>query len=82
MSQICDFYCGVCIHWAVNDVAKVNVSLVYNKATETLNIRFLLCSEYKHKFDAANIWYEHRLIDDMVGILQHLFCLHVQSNIH
>jgi isocitrate dehydrogenase len=24
-------------------------------------------STYKAKFEAANIWYEHRLIDDMVA---------------
>ena len=41
-----------------------------------MSIRFLLYSEYRSKFDAANIWYEHRLIDDMVGILQYLLCVH------
>lgn len=28
---------------------------------------FSFCSEYKGKFEAAGIWYEHRLIDDMVA---------------
>ena len=26
-----------------------------------------VCREYKAKFEAAGIWYEHRLIDDMVA---------------
>lgn len=26
-----------------------------------------LLSQYKAQFDALNIWYEHRLIDDMVA---------------
>ena len=25
------------------------------------------CSDYKQKFDDLGIWYEHRLIDDMVA---------------
>lgn len=30
-------------------------------------LRSLICSDYKSQFKAANIWYEHRLIDDMVA---------------
>lgn len=36
--------------------------------TDTDNIQFSFPSrEYKSKFEAKNIWYEHRLIDDMVA---------------
>jgi isocitrate dehydrogenase len=28
---------------------------------------FFLISDYKKKFEDAKIWYEHRLIDDMVA---------------
>lgn len=28
---------------------------------------FLFCREYKSQFEAKKIWYEHRLIDDMVA---------------
>lgn len=27
----------------------------------------LLCRQYKKQFEEKNIWYEHRLIDDMVA---------------
>lgn len=27
----------------------------------------LVCSQYKKDFESAGIWYEHRLIDDMVA---------------
>ena len=27
----------------------------------------LICREYKKKFEEKNLWYEHRLIDDMVA---------------
>ena len=28
---------------------------------------FIFCREYKSQFEAKGIWYEHRLIDDMVA---------------
>jgi len=28
---------------------------------------FFFCSTYKKDYEAAKIWYEHRLIDDMVA---------------
>ncbi|KAH7938047.1 hypothetical protein HPB49_019516 [Dermacentor silvarum] len=31
------------------------------------SLRLALCSEYKDKFEAKKMWYEHRLIDDMVA---------------
>lgn len=27
----------------------------------------IICRDYKEQFEAAKIWYEHRLIDDMVA---------------
>ena len=38
-------------------------SLSYMQVTTLL----LACREYKSKFEAKGIWYEHRLIDDMVA---------------
>lgn len=40
----------------------------YNVHT-TEKVYFIIssCSEYKSQFEAKGIWYEHRLIDDMVA---------------
>lgn len=32
-----------------------------------MHFDFTLIRDYKQKFDESNIWYEHRLIDDMVA---------------
>lgn len=32
-----------------------------------LIIKFLYCRKYQSEFEKINIWYEHRLIDDMVA---------------
>ena len=47
----------------------VNKSLAFTGLAQSqLHYGWLLCfSDYKTKFEAAGIWYEHRLIDDMVA---------------
>lgn len=38
-----------------------------NRSTLVNVLSVDLCREYKSQFEAKGIWYEHRLIDDMVA---------------
>jgi len=40
-----------------------------------LTLSFSFKREWKQKFEAAGIWYEHRLIDDMVAQALKVFFL-------
>ena len=33
----------------------------------SFNFSLAICRDYKKKFEEKNLWYEHRLIDDMVA---------------
>ena len=33
----------------------------------SFNFSLVICRDYKKKFEEKNLWYEHRLIDDMVA---------------
>ena len=33
----------------------------------SFNVSLVICRDYKTKFEEKNLWYEHRLIDDMVA---------------
>ena len=45
---------------------KKNIFICFTFYCESL-YQYYNCREYKSKFEAGGIWYEHRLIDDMVA---------------
>ena len=49
------------------DLPLLTVNLKPGQASHQTNPNKIFLAEYKSQFEAAGIWYEHRLIDDMVA---------------
>lgn len=45
----------------------INILIYFKRLSSSLTPGCFQFKEYKAKFEAANVWYEHRLIDDMVA---------------
>lgn len=47
--------------------SKYNIQFLFMDDWTVLNCNYFIYRNYKSQFETAKIWYEHRLIDDMVA---------------